>query len=189
MNLPQVEADVKAVSHMMRARPPSSSSSEASEASEDQGPPVDTGPNFAGDAPWRLNQPGEMRSDRALLDSGRTFHISNPYHYEDALKDGIVQEVLFPNMINHWFRNQEEDWHWRGGCRQAYDRGKPVRQLAYGNCYNCLRAGGLTQHCGFCGGDNRFHAMILFDHLDIPNTVVDARFLHRLVGYPDQDHA
>ena len=36
--------------------------------------------------------------------------------------------------------------------------------------------------------DNRFHAMVLFDQLDIPNTVVDARFLHRLVGYPDQDH-
>ena len=51
------------------------------------------------------------------------------------------------------------------------------------------RAGGLTQQCGFCGGDNRFHAMVLFDHLDIPNTVVDARFLHRLVGYRDQqDH-
>ena len=53
---------------------------------------------------------------------------------------------------------------------------------------NCLRAGGLTQICGFCGGEDRFHAMVLFDTIDIPNTVVNARFLHRLVGYPDQDH-
>ena len=30
--------------------------------------------------------------------------------------------------------------------------------------------------------------MVLFDTIDIPNTVVNARFLHRLVGYPDQDH-
>ena len=77
---------------------------------------------------------------------------------------------------------------WRGPGRQAYHRGKPVRQVAYGNCYNCLRAGGLTQICGFCVGENRFNAMVLHDMIDIPCTVVNARFLHRLVGYPDQDH-
>ena len=60
--------------------------------------------------------------------------------------------------------------------------------MAYGNCYNCLRAGDLTQICGFCGGENRFLATVLFDIIDIPNMVVDAKFLHRLVGYPDQDH-
>ena len=111
--------------------------------------------------------------------------VIDPYYYHDALRDGIVDEVLFPRMIKTWFRNRERDMFWRGPGRQAYHRGKPVRQLAYGNCYNCLRAGGLTQICGFCGGEDRFHAMVLFDTIDIPNTVVDARFLHGLVGYPD----
>ena len=132
---------VKAVSHMMRARPPSSSSSEASEASEeseDHGPPVDNGPTFVGAAPWRLNPP-EVISVEVLLDNGRTFHqVIDPYYYLDALRDGIVQEVLFPCMIQHWFRNREQDMFWHGPGRQAYHRGKPVRQLAYGNCYNCL---------------------------------------------------
>ena len=60
MNLPQVEADVKAVCHMMRARSPSSSSSEVSEArsedTDDQGYPVDNGPTLVGASHWRLNQ-------------------------------------------------------------------------------------------------------------------------------------
>ena len=68
--------------------------------------------------PWRLDPP-EMISDEVLLDSGRTFQqVINPYYYQDALRDGIVQEVLFPCMINHWFRNtREQDWHWRGPGR------------------------------------------------------------------------
>ena len=52
--------------------------------------------------PWRMNPP-EMISDEVLLDSGRTFQVTDPYYYEDALRDEIVQEVLFPSMITHWF--------------------------------------------------------------------------------------
>ena len=113
MNLPQVEADVKAVCHMMRARPPSSSSSEASEArsedTDDQGYPVDNGPTPVGASHWRLNLVPAMMPDEVLLDTGRTLQVTDPYFYKDALRDGIVQEVLFPGMIQHWFRNRERD--------------------------------------------------------------------------------
>ena len=39
-----------------------------------------------------------------------------------------------------------------------------------------------------CGVDHAFRSMILFSSVDIPYTVVDARFLHRMVGYPDEEH-
>ena len=160
-----------------------------SEDSDDQGYPVDNGPTPVGRDLWRLNITPDLMPDEVLLGmGGRIQPMGDPYYYHDALRDGILEEVLFPRMIETWFRNREMDMFWRGPGRQAYHWGKPVRQLAYGNCYNCLRAGGLTQICGFCGGENRFNAMVLHDTIDIPNTVVNARFLHRLVGYPDQDH-
>ena len=100
MNLPQVEVDVKAVSHMMRARLPI-----LEERSEDQGPPVDAGPTFMGAVPWRMYT-ADLLPDEVLLDSGGAVLVTDPCYYED--------EVLFPSMIYHWFRNREQDWHWRG---------------------------------------------------------------------------
>ena len=178
MNLPEVKADELAACHMMRARSPSP------ETNEEQEPQVDAGPSFVGFDLQRMFS-ADLMPDEVLIDMGGTVQVTDPYYYQDALQDGIVHEVATSEMIITWFRNLEQDWNWPGNRRQAYHRGKPIRQLAYGNCYSCLRAGGLTQHCERCGGENRFHAMVLFDPLDIPSTVVDAKFLHRLVGYPD----
>ena len=60
--------------------------------------------------PWRMYT-ADMLSDEVLLNSGRTVQVTDPYYYEDALRDRIVQEVLFLSMITHWFRNREQDWH------------------------------------------------------------------------------
>ena len=44
------------------------------------------------------------------------------------------------------------------------------------------------QRCHTCGIDEAFQAQIIFAHFDIPVIILDARFLHRLVGYPDNKH-
>ena len=105
---------------------------------------------------------------------------------QDALNDKIVHEVLVPTMFRLWFLNRERSG-WMG-CREAYHLGVPIRNIPYGNCQQCLKAGGLMQRCRACGLDHAFQSMILFSSVDIPLTVVDARFLHRMVGYPDQEH-
>ena len=48
--------------------------------------------------------------------------------------------------------------------------------------------GGLMQRCHTCGIDEAFQAQVIFAPFDIPETMLDARFLHRMVGYPDNEH-
>ena len=72
--------------------------------------------------------------------------------------------------------------------RHAYRRGKPIRNILSGNCQQCLRAGGLMQRCHACGIDDAFQAQIIFALSDIPEVMLDARFLHCMVGYADKEH-
>ena len=44
------------------------------------------------------------------------------------------------------------------------------------------------QHCQFCGIDEAFQAVVIHSKYDIPNSVIDAGFLHRLVGHPIHEH-
>ena len=65
-----------------------------------------------GAVPWRMNT-ADMISDEVLLDSGRTFQVTDPYYYEDALRDGIVQEV-----------RGHPDWEARVDFLRMFRRGK-----------------------------------------------------------------
>ena len=44
------------------------------------------------------------------------------------------------------------------------------------------------QRCHTCGIDDAFQAQIIFAIYDIPEVMLDARFLHRMVGYADNEH-
>ena len=44
------------------------------------------------------------------------------------------------------------------------------------------------QRCHACGIDDAFQAQIIFAIYDIPEVMLDARFLHRMVGYADNKH-
>ena len=44
------------------------------------------------------------------------------------------------------------------------------------------------QRCHTCGIDEAFQAQVIFVPYDIPVTVLDVRFLHRMVGHPDNEH-
>ena len=44
------------------------------------------------------------------------------------------------------------------------------------------------QRCHTCGIDDAFQAQIIFEMYDIPEVMLDARFLHRMVGYADNEH-
>ena len=44
------------------------------------------------------------------------------------------------------------------------------------------------QRCHACGIDDAFQAQIIFEMYDIAEVMLDARFLHRMVGYADNEH-
>ena len=146
MNLPQVDADEKAVCHMMRARDqlPWEVESDSNDSEEED--VYDTGPSAVDDLRW-IDDP-ILRTGEYLLESGTPILLrpTAPYHYGDALREKIIHKVLTPQMLELWFRNRED-----GGAflsaRQAYRRGVPIRNILYGNCRQCLRAGGLMQRC------------------------------------------
>ena len=72
--------------------------------------------------------------------------------------------------------------------RQTCHHGVPIRNILYGNCNQCLGAGGLMQRCHACDNDEAFQAMIMLSQCDIPKVMVDSRFLHWMIGYPDDEH-
>ena len=147
----------------------------------------DTGPSVVDEI--RYSDDPNLHTGEYLLASGAPILVrpTAPYYYEDAVKEKVVHEVLVPEMLEYWFRNREN-----GGAflnaRQAYHRGKPIRNILYGNCRQCLRAGGLMQRCHACGIDEAFQAQIVFAMYDIPEVMLDAMFLHRMVGYADNEH-
>ena len=184
MNLPQTKVAEKAVCHMMRARFPVDGSSEEESAAEADAVPQDTGPTVPDAERW--SDDPNLQSDEAILASGGELRVSAqaPYQYQDALQDKIVHEVLTPDALRLWFKNRESPGFL--DAREAYHRGKPIRNILYGNCHQCLRAGGLLQRCHTCGIDEAFQAMIIYAMYDVPEVMVDARFLHRMVGYQDK---
>ena len=126
----------------------------------------------------RYSDDPDLLTGEYLLDSGTPILVrpTAPYYYEDTVKEKIVHEVLVPQMLEHWFRNRED-----GGAflnaRQAYRRGKPIRNILYGNCRQCLRAGGLMQRChvSYCGPKLLlvdFPKIILGKHLQLTDSVV-----------------
>ena len=44
------------------------------------------------------------------------------------------------------------------------------------------------QRCHACGIDKAFQAQIIMSIYDIPEAMLDARFLHRMVDYPDNEY-
>ena len=58
--------------------------------------------------------------DQVVMDAGGSVKTTDPYYYDDALKDGIVHEVLTPDTNLLWFKNREGGWNWPGGRREAY---------------------------------------------------------------------
>ena len=193
----------------MRERPPSDAKSDSSDSKDeepqDTGIPIpigstraelmgiashlaDTGPTVVDANRW--SDDPSLHPDEVILDSGSSIDVlpSAPHDYGDALRDKIVHEVLTPDMLMFWFTNREVGLDFLGDSRQANHRGVPIRNILHGNCRQCLKAGGLMQRCHTCGIDEAFQAQVIFAPYDIPETVLDARFLHRMVGHPDNKH-